>query len=489
MAGIMVLITIFPPLELRIPYFLSLTKNTMTSLNPPRWVVTTITALIILASLAYFLYFPLRVQDGRVSLRCCNPRLCRQIVSGSFTYNGELNTLSPSQSRAFPNKRMLLGFGVDNAFTRPNAHHAGIFVQEARQRIKLAQSEWKDLSIYVQEIVKHWMRDRQEEPDPNRQLSEGERGTRVNLADLIQVLSIRIAIETVFDLDPEQNTRDEDILNLAKAINRTWIETKQEDADGHGITTFEENHFLQESLNAVFRAPDKEAENPLNWILPSFETLWRIVLRAFVEIRFMSGIERPEWRSIMTAFAKTPSRTQFELRPVQDELGGLFKNHSRSSTLSTCPSAKDIVMECLRLYPPTRRVYRAHRGHSNPGIESDYTLVAADIEACHLEPDIWGPDSESFNPYRWLMLTHEQKEAFMPFGSRPFECPARSVFGPRLIGILVGSLLTALESEPANIRKGWRLECANEHVMKTLATKERLNTDRDAYQDLYLVEF
>lgn len=76
----------------------------------------------------------------------------------------------------------------------------------------------------------------------------------------------------------------------------------------------------------------------------------------------------------------------------------------------------------------------------------------------------------------------------MPFGARPFECPARAVFGPRMIAILVGELLTALETESAK-KMGWRLECSNKQVLKAVANKERLLVDREALKDLKLVGF
>ncbi|KAJ6036841.1 hypothetical protein N7540_001120 [Penicillium herquei] len=69
----------------------------------------------------------------------------------------------------------------------------------------------------------------------------------------------------------------------------------------------------------------------------------------------------------------------------------------------------------------------------------------------------------------------------MPFGYGVRECPAKAVFGPYMIAILVGSLLSALDDNE------WTLWCADNHVMSRLATKERLNLETDAYEKLELI--
>lgn len=112
--------------------------------------------------------------------------------------------------------------------------------------------------------------------------------------------------------------------------------------------------------------------------------------------------------------------------------------------------------------------------------------MAADIEACHLRPDIWGPDARVFNPERWKQPTSRQQEAFMPFGYKPFQCPAQSVFGPRIIGILVGALLEALSSETIN---EWKLQSVDQGVVDGKLCGRRLEMDRHAYEHVDLVGY
>ncbi|GLA09561.1 hypothetical protein AnigIFM60653_011892 [Aspergillus niger] len=168
------------------------------------------------------------------------------------------------------------------------------------------------------------------------------------------------------------------------------------------------------------------------------------------------------WVDKMVSFALHPTKVQF-----QDESDGI--------------SAEDMVSEALRLYPPTRRIRRIFRfenGNNNTVTEDTF---AADIEACHLDKSIWGTDALGYKPTRFATLTEEQKEAYMPFGSAPFLCPAKPVFGPRMIGMVVGILFLALQEVGS-----WRLVGRDKHSANDYVSGGRLNNDRTAFDDLFL---
>src|SRR5438045_194821 len=93
-----------------------------------------------------------------------------------------------------------------------------------------------------------------------------------------------------------------------------------------------------------------------------------------------------------------------------------------------------------------RRVRRAFKGSQS----DDVRIFAADVEASHTDPWIWDRDPTKFLPARWNSLTKDQKKSFMPFGCGPFVCPAKQVFGPWIIALLVGAL--------AKGYKGWHLD-------------------------------
>lgn len=129
-------------------------------------------------------------------------------------------------------------------------------------------------------------------------------------------------------------------------------------------------------------------------------------------------------------------------------------------------------------------MYRAFQTQAAPEV------VAADIEGCHLARDIWGPTAAEFNPARWRAgaLTKAQSEAFLPFGGRPFVCPAQRVFGPRMLGVLVGVLLGEVGEKWALQRDG----SGGGHggggfARVAVAAGSRLSNEREGCRDLFLV--
>lgn len=69
----------------------------------------------------------------------------------------------------------------------------------------------------------------------------------------------------------------------------------------------------------------------------------------------------------------------------------------------------------------------------------------------------------------------------MPFGKKPFECPAKPVFGPRMIALIVGTLVAVFDG-----KGNWILECADEEVAEELRVGKRLRLDRESYTDVLL---
>ncbi|RAK80147.1 uncharacterized protein BO72DRAFT_445551 [Aspergillus fijiensis CBS 313.89] len=175
--------------------------------------------------------------------------------------------------------------------------------------------------------------------------------------------------------------------------------------------------------------PTNPRDNPLCWILPGFETSWRINLRMVLELLLNKGQTHPDWTATMIAFAENPTKIQFEAAGEDDF------------------SAKDLVAEGLRLYPPTKRIYRAFEWEENGARHSD--TFDADVEA---------------------------------LGGAPFECPAKAVFGPRMIALVVGLLVDIVQ-----MGNGWRVVDKDENGANDVFCEERLKNDRGSYEELFLV--
>ncbi|KAJ6124603.1 Cytochrome P450 [Penicillium samsonianum] len=373
------------------------------------------------------------------------------------------------------------------------------FVDKVKPLINLSVEQWHGVSEFARVTTSHWVEhgfpgmdhscgtscDKgKQKLDPNEVTVDRN---RINIASLAQMLSLKVVLWLMFDQKTQDQTCDENLLNIAQSINRVWISSKLKTTE-NDIPRFEDDVLLQTSLINVFGKHDRPEDNPLNLILPSFETMWRVVLRAFLEIRFATGKDVPAWRHTMIAFAENPTRSQFDIGSGPPSSRSRPESSNDPGMGDTCdvqspPSANYIVRESLRLYVPTRHIHRAYQWNQDMGISHE--IQSADIEGCHLRSDIWGSDAERFNPNRWSAFTSAQGDAFLPFGCPPFECPAKPTFGPRMIGILIGSLLASLGDKD---RSGtWTLDCEDGKVLEHLASGKKLCPHRNAYTNLYLV--
>ncbi|KAJ9293931.1 hypothetical protein DTO271G3_7307 [Paecilomyces variotii] len=373
---------------------------------------------------------------------------CVNTISAAVAPDGRTNQLSQLQSRAIPSSRIARGFGVHNPFTTTDEAQAREFVRRARRCMITAKFE--ELTVLARKDIETFLAN-----DP-------ENG--VSLASLIQIVTLSMALRVfIKDGIAATNLDQSLLLIISNFINEIWIDSKSPEKE----VVYQEYHELHDALRAVcpHRDPLNPRENPLNWLLPSFESLWRIALRTFIEVKFSTGRIHPEWSRAMIEFARNPIKEQFEER---------FEAQSAHQG-QTEISVQDIINEALRLYPPTRHIYRAFQfdtGDTWDGI--------ADIESLHIDQDIWGADALEFHPERLNNLSDLQRKAFMPFGGDPFRCPAKMAFGPRAIALVVGVVLAVLEDGD------WHMECNDPQVMGELNRDTRLSLRRDGYTNVVL---
>ena len=379
--------------------------------------------------------------------RYSDPEICHKILRGA-TYSPEeslgTNRLAFTVSRGIPNQRLARAFGIDNGFTTFDDDYGRAFRSEAQNRLSLATKEgWGPIagkalamaSNYAKKITGH---------------------RRHSLDQLVQIISLKLVFEALLGLH-SGNLGDDDVLRIAEHINRLWIESKSSTgSDAVGVEQFRP-YF--ETLGIRQTNP---GDNPLNLLLPAYETLWRVVGRCLIEVVFRPSADT-EWLDVLKEFLKRPD----DIKTFQREAGGrkvpvLF-----------------LVKEALRLYPPTRRIYRAFHMTSKDEPE----VVAADIEACHRLTTIWGDDSDKYQPTRWFSANAAMNRAFMPFGGSPYICPASSSFAPRMIGVLVAAIASSISVTD------WKLELSGPTCSSftLLSDETELGSDRTERNEWFLV--
>jgi hypothetical protein len=133
----------------------------------------------------------------------------------------------------------------------------------------------------------------------------------------------------------------------------------------------------QEIVKATCRDPRIPEQNPMNLILPAYDTMWRVVMRCFIEIRHRAAPNSREWSGIMANYLK-------ELENPQCNPGKTLWTPAPKSGVT----ALDIVKEALRLYPPTRCVHRF----------INEEILVADVQKCQRFSILAGEESLVFSP-------------------------------------------------------------------------------------------
>ncbi|KAH9218008.1 hypothetical protein DL95DRAFT_521801 [Leptodontidium sp. 2 PMI_412] len=311
---------------------------------------------------------------------------------------------SDLKSRAEPNGRLVTAFGINNAFTTTHPEYHKSFVRQAKELIRINDDEWSTFAMTAANIVDHDLTSLRY--DPNIEA--------LPLVNFVQSLVFRIVI--------------------VKFFPGSGIPSAEDTYSGEGpLKLLTDKEELLRKLHSVIHPHTQERrstqvsgeDNPLNWILPAYETLWRVVLHCFLEVRFRAiPPDSHIYRTTIEHFFAQPCQLTFDT--LLSPAGVTVKN---------------IVDESLRLYPPTRRINR----------QLPLEEVAIDIEYLHRDANTWGIDTLRFLPARWSMKRFT-KDGYMPFGMGSFECPAKNKFGPMMIGVLVGALMGGVGE---GLRSSW----------------------------------
>ena len=339
-------------------------------------------------------------------------------------------------SRAIPNERLIRAFNISNSFTTTSLNNHRHSKKQAEDLLKAIGKDWASLAAFTQSITRKYFPVSASRP--------------FNLSGVIRGIVLTVAIHTFFPSTPESDP--EDIATLAMLIHNLWIQSKTSCSP---LRRLQQRRSLALTLRKLFPGlPETPENNPLNLILPAYETLWRVVLRLFLEIAFREeGTQQGVvYRRLLREYLASP-----------DDRCSFTRVIARVSM-------ETLTKETLRLYPPTKRINRFDQGVD----------AAADVEAVHYDCEIWGEDAGQFRPSRWMERDDARADtmarAYLAFGTGAFVCPAKGAFAGRILGILVAVLVEKFDEEEVV----WRAEAQDEVEGAGVA----LRNERDSYGTL-----
>ncbi|KAI1384268.1 cytochrome P450 [Hypoxylon trugodes] len=310
------------------------------------------------------------------------------------------------RARAIPNQRLVTTFDIHSSFTTMDEAVHRHFLGESISVIhEMRPPRWFTFSTVADEAL-------------NQVLTHFEYPQRpLPLAKMARPFAFITMLYPLFGVMPA-NVNLDDAIQVSEEINYIWVESKREP-----IPDLRENkERLQDALRRLL--PDKypctAEENPINIIMPAYETMWRVVLHTF----------------LAAGFREVDQETEQQFREVIENVPECLTSNSLNDAGIM---AINFAKEGLRLYPPTQRINRAippQQPNQQP------TQVSANIQEAHRYTSIWGADVLSFRPSRFG--PEKPPSAYMPFGAGRHRCPSAKDFAYKAIIIQVVALVRRL---------------------------------------------
>ena len=239
---------------------------------------------------------------------CCAPRLWRQdgdddadrtiqrvhdIVS--FRHFGELKRRDRLRLRAIPNHRLVVAFGLENSFTTLDLGIHQRFLNTASQAITNVNTDnirWMQLFGFASSTLQRIV----------ASMSSLDRPDGAHGQPIMQVLPVASAVSvlclaTVLDFLYSVAEVDEYVFDVeqgciaTKAIDKLWVQSK----DPSQPVSSEDQADLDQAIEKLVPPSVRIAQppggapahsNPLDMIIPAYETLWRVVALTYVHIGF-----------------------------------------------------------------------------------------------------------------------------------------------------------------------------------------------------------
>lgn len=323
-------------------------------------------------------------------------------------------------SRATPNERLVHAFGLTSTFVSSDPKVHKTFTTRAKALIAGAgekDKKWRAVALSAEATAHQFL--------PAQQ--------SIDFATFIQSVTFAIVLSILFDTDLD-TLRYDDIVYVTDVINQRWKDSKIKDA-----AAMRQDDSLRKMIAHLDRwIVDRERyPNPLNFILPSFETMWRVVA---VTVAYVYRCRDNTLHDVAIAFGRDPTEERFQ---AFGESG-------------LQPSMQSIIFEVLRLHPPTRHIARAPTESGSWW----HTFVAptvelADIEAVHLSDD-YGENTSEFDPMRFHPSRMGGRPELYSFGYGRLKCIA-AAWAPMAAAVIAAKVVSQIEEARCTVTMGHKI--------------------------------
>ncbi|KAJ7778824.1 hypothetical protein DFH07DRAFT_1033699 [Mycena maculata] len=323
-------------------------------------------------------------------------------------------------SRASPNTRLHRAFELTNTFVSADPFvHSG-FVKKSIALLRAAK-DWKAFTGIAVQAVELSL------PDSTTPFPE-----------FVRSATLRTIVVGLLDHQVDSTYLDaHDVGIVADSITDIWLLSKKPDPiPQHRLA------MLNTHLRRLIPDQD-EYPNPLDFVIPAWETLWRLVAATLAHIHTDTEACRA-----FDALLKNPRAEQFRADRLDD----------------TAPSVENYINESLRLYPPVRHITRhifrrCILTHFLPRFLAARLSPRIDIEVADIESAqrsvFWGSDPDTYDPTRFLRAPDLAKEV-LAFGNGPLKCKAAH-WAPMAAALIVGAILGRVDGTGHHFVRGERI--------------------------------
>ncbi|KAG1756867.1 uncharacterized protein EDB91DRAFT_40164 [Suillus paluster] len=313
------------------------------------------------------------------------------------------------RARSIPNQRLVKALGISSTFVSSDPHVHDDFTHEAKALITAvsARDGWSRVADVAEACV-------------NRFLDTAE---SLDYATFAQSVTLSVVLAGLLGTDIE-DLAPADVAFVTQAINDRWAQSKSSSALPTEVLDRINHHITR-------WVPDRT--NPLNLIIPAYETMWRVAAIAVVYSNRDCLL-----REAFLSYNENPTDDQF--RALTNEGTGAR------------PSVEAVVSEVLRLYPPTRHITRSVDvpWWKRPFVPS---IEVADVEEAH-KSILYGSDPESFNPMRFhASHSGARRDQLYAFGHGKLKCVAAS-WAPPAAAVITAKIMAKLDDVTFTLKEG-----------------------------------